>query len=119
MNVKETAELTGIPADLLAKMRTRKTSTLQSGPPYTKKYNKNGVPRIIYNKHQVMRWMSKRNVLITAGEASRILGIERLEILAVKGVKRFDIHFGFIVVDTTKNLFLLVLKNKPRKKNAG
>lgn len=111
MNTKQTAELTGIPAEMLHRLRTRNsTTTLHSGPPFSRRIDKNGVYHYTYNKTQILSWMKKRNLLITAKEAADLLGITREEVLAVAGVKRFDIRCGFLVINPGKNLFIMVLK---------
>lgn len=112
MNTAQTAELTGIPAETLHRLRTRSsTTTLHSGPPYCKRIDKNGVYHYTYNKRDVLAWMKKRNLLLTAKEAADFLNITRDEVLAMTGVKRFDIKCGFIIVNPGKNLFVMVLKN--------
>ena len=110
MNTLETAKFTGISADLLVRMRYRPTSTLRSGPPYSKRYNRNGLLRIVYSKAEVKRWLKQKKFLITAGEAALALGVIRDDILSIRGVKRFDIKNGFIVIRHQKTFTYIVLK---------
>lgn len=115
MNTAETAKLTGIPLELLIKMRNRnQTITLQSGPPYMKKVDKNGIPYFVYHKTQVMAWLAKRNVLITAAEAAQLIGVTRVEVLKIAGIKRFDFRRYLIIVEPKKNRFLMVLKRRKK-----
>jgi hypothetical protein len=110
MTTEETSKLTGIPLDLLISMRTRRTSTLQSGPPFSRVVDKDGTPIFKYNKAHVKSWMKNRNALITAAEAAKMIGITREEILNITGIKRFDFPHGSIVIKPTDNLFVFVLK---------
>lgn len=115
MNTTETARFTGIPKDLLIAMRNRnQTVTLQSGPPYTKRIDKDGVPQFSYNKTQVTRWLAKRNVLITAAEAAKVIGVLTSEILKITGIKKFEFRRYFIVVQPSQNRFVMVLKGKKK-----
>lgn len=118
MNTQECAEFTGIPAEFLHRVRTRNcTTTLFGGPPFSKRIDRNGQPKIVYNKAQVSAWMRKRNLLVTAAEAASILNIEREEILNIQGPKRFDLKHGFLVVNPGKNQFVLVLRRKRELSN--
>jgi hypothetical protein len=68
----------------------------------------------VYNKKNVMAWMKKRNLLITAAEAAKQIGITRNQLLAISGTKRFDFRKGSIVVQPSKNLFVWVLKRSKK-----
>lgn len=114
MTPTECSKFTGIPLDVLISIRNRPTSTLQSGPPYSQVYDSNGVPRIVYNKRKVSSWMKNRNLLITAGEAAKMIGITRFQLLSITGVKRFDFRKGSVVVQPSKNLFVFFLKRKKK-----
>lgn len=114
MTPSECSKLTGIPLDLLISIRNRPTSTLQSGPPYCQVVGANGIPKIVYNKTNVLKWMKQRNLLITAAEAAKQIGITRNQLLAISGIKRFDFKKGSIVVQPAKNLFVWVLKRSKK-----
>lgn len=112
MNTKETAEITGIPAELLIRMRTRETRTRKSGPPYCKKVGKDGMPRYVYSKPEVRTWLKSRNCLITPADAALILGLHRDDILAIHGIRSFTVrkktHSGTVVVDNSTRVYVWI-----------
>lgn len=123
MNTKECSEFTGIPETTLERMRTRVTTTWRQGPPFAKVVDKDGITHVRYTKAGVLRWMKKRNLLLTALEAATLLGITRDEILAIHGLRRFDLKIGYLLVEAKKNMFTLVLDKakaaKETKKRAS
>lgn len=117
MNTFEAAKFTGIPEDLLIKMRDRPTSTLRSGPPYSKKVDKQGLVSYIYSKQDLKRWMKLGAVRITAAEASRLLGVDRKEIINIHQFVRIQIgpNKGSVLIYPAKNIFLFLPPNRPTK----
>src|SRR6476661_1370263 len=103
MNTKETAKLTGIPEDILIRMRARETRSLKSGPPYSKKMDKSGAVTYVYNKAEVQKWLKFRRCLITAADAAVILNCAREDILAIYGLQSIPVrtkrYKGRLVVD--------------------
>jgi len=114
LNTMQAAEYTGIPADLLAKMRVRPTTTLQS-PPFRRVLNKEGVPQYCYSKAELKDWMAKRNCLLTAGEAAMALGISRDELLSLSsGSYKVGKSGAVVVVYPNKNIYLFRSAQKLR-----
>lgn len=109
MNTYEAAIFTGVPAELLIKMRTRMTSTLRSGPPYRKAMDKKGNVSYTYNKRDLTRWAKLSSCLITAGEAALLLGVTREEL--INSVQNFVCiaigpNKGSVLIAPSKNLFM-------------
>lgn len=109
MNIQQTSKLTGIPTDVLLRMRDRKNLSLLSGPPFHKLMSKSGVPVYEYNLKEVREWMRLKRGRITAGDAATIMGVSREEILGIHGVESFRIqneYDGRLVVNNTRNLYI-------------
>lgn len=118
MNTLEASEFLGIPANILAKMRYRPTSTLQAGPPFEKKYVK-GKPTVVYKMSSLKAWLKMRSCLLTAGEAAELLGVSRDEILNMVG--SYEVAGGNLVVYPTRNVYLFQSQrrlNEIKKKRA-
>jgi len=104
MNTLEASEYTGIPLDILIRMRTRVTSTLRSGPPYERKFVE-GKLQYVYRKAPLDRWLKTRRCLLTAGEGAQLLGISRDEILNMVG-KVVVPSGGYIYIYPTRNMYV-------------
>lgn len=115
MNTLEASRFTGIPAETLIRMRTRITSTLQSGPPFKRSLNEDGHSVFSYTKRDLQAWMKARNCLLTAGEAANIMGITRLEILDLSGSFNLGKGAGTLVIYPNKNIYLFKSPKMLRK----
>lgn len=114
MNTIETAKYTGIPAEVLIRMRARETRTLKNGPPFCKTIGKNGETVYVYWKKDVKQWMKMRRCLITAGDAALIMDIHREELLDIHGVTGIDIRRkkfkGKLIIDNPRNVYIWLPK---------
>src|SRR6266436_1554899 len=112
MNTKQTAKMTGIPEQILIRMRARETTSLKSGPPFCKKMGKEGEIEYSYHKADVQRWMKARNCLITAADAARILGCSREDILSIYGLQSLPIRArgfnGRLLINNGKNIYVWI-----------
>lgn len=110
MNTSETAKYTGIPAEVLVRMRARETRSRKSGPPFCKVLSAVGDAEYVYSKREIKQWLRLRNCLITAGDAAVILGLHREDILSIHGVQSFTVkkrgYRGRLVVDNTRKIYI-------------
>ncbi len=110
MNTAQAAKLTGIPSELLIRMRARETKSLKSGPPYAKTLNPEGAVAYTYSKADVERWMKMRRCAITAADAAVVLGCSRDEILAIYGLQSIPIknkgYEGKLLIDNGKSIYI-------------
>lgn len=119
MNLRETAKLTGIPEQLLVRMRCRENRTLRGGPPYCRKIAKNGSVDYVYNRREVERWMRVRNCSITAADAASFLDISRFDLL--KNYKSGSIEIrtkdykGTLFIDNGKNIYIWIPLRRKRR----
>ena len=110
MNITEVSELTGIEVALLRHMRARESITFHSGPPYCKTLSPKGDTLYVYKKTEVLNWIKRRRFRVTAGDAAKILGISRMELLRVY---RHSLHSwedpkGKLVINVARNIFIWV-----------
>lgn len=121
MNTTQTAKLTGIPEDLLVRMRARETRTLKGGPPYCRKVNKDGTVVYTYDRREVQSWMRLKRCLITAGDAAALLETSRDEILKIFGLRSIPLRAkgkkGTLIVDNGRNVYIWVPNVTKKGKN--
>lgn len=111
MNTTEAAALTGIPAMLLRRMRSRESRTLRGGPPYEYRLSSKGTMKYSYAREAVEQWMKTRNCIITQGDAAMLLECSRDEIGDYYGLRSFEIRGkskGKLIIDNGKNLFIWI-----------
>lgn len=115
MNTAEVAKLTGIPQELLTRLRARESRSLKCGPPFCKTLDRTG-PKYVYDRKEVLKWMKLRNCLITAGDAALIKNVMREVILNISGLKSFDIrrkdYKGKLIIDNAKSVYIWVPKRR-------
>ena len=96
-------------------MRTRESNSLKSGPPFHKVLTVSGDLIYVYIKSEIVKWMKIRNCLITAADAAELMGISRDEVLAIYGLKGFNISYdgklkGRLIINNGKNQYIWVPK---------
>lgn len=110
MNTKQTAQLTGIPALLLRRMRCRESVSLRNGPPHHRSINyKTGGLKFTYDRDEVVAWMKMRRCIITQGDAAALMGCSRDEISNYYGQRSFELRGkknGKLIVNNGKNFFM-------------
>lgn len=119
MNIQQTANMTGIPADTLIRMRARDTRSNLSGPPFHKTMGKSGMPVYTYKAAEVREWMRIKLCQVTAGDAANIMGISRDEIMVYSGIKAFKIdneYKGRLVINNARNQYIWLPEKNNRKK---
>lgn len=119
MNVQQTSKMTGLPVETLIKMRSRDTTSLISGPPYTKTMGKGGQTVYVYKAAEVRNWLRIKLCQVTAGDAANIMGISRDEIMAIHGIKAFKVtgeYQGRLIVNNTNRIYIWLPAKNNRKK---
>jgi hypothetical protein len=110
MNTIQAAAYVGLTPEVLIKMRTRITSTLNSGPPFKKEIDGDGRTIHVYLKRDLDRWMRMTCCRLTAWEAAILLGISRLEIEDLPpGIYPLPTKKGVLAIYPTKRVY--VFKN--------
>jgi hypothetical protein len=111
MNTKQTEQLTGIPAILLRRLRSRESMTLRGGPPYRRRLTSKGTMGYTYDRAEVTQWMQLKRCLITQGDAAVLMDCSRDEISRYYGLRSFEIRGkknGKLIIDNGKNFFMWV-----------
>ncbi len=119
MNIQQTAKMTGVPVEILIKMRSRDTTSMLSGPPYTKTLGKGGETLYVYNAAEVRKWLKIKLCQVTAGDAANIMGVSRDDIVAIHGIKAFKIsgeYDGRLIVNNTNRIYIWLPAKNNRKK---
>lgn len=119
MNLAQTSKMTGIPEFLLIRLRARETTSLRSGPPYCKVLTKNGDMDYVYDRKAVREWMKMRRCLITAGDAAKMLGMSREDLLKIFGQTRFYLrtkeYYGKLIINNSKNIYIWLPREEFKK----
>jgi hypothetical protein len=112
MNISEVANLIGLDIYLLRHMRARESITLKSGPPFCKTIDAVGNTKYVYKKTEVMKWLKRKHFRITAGDAAKILGISRDELMGDyrQGLHSWENPKGKLIVEVRKNIFIWMPK---------
>lgn len=111
-NTTEAAKFTGVPADILIKMRTDSTRGMDTrGPPFCRVL-KGKQMTYEYKERELIKWLKTKNCRITANDAAYILQISRTQVLALFGLQRHRVGNGDLVIDSAKNFFMYLPKKK-------
>jgi hypothetical protein len=122
-NTAEAAKFTGIPAEILHRMRTDSTRGYDKrGPPYCRIMNKDekydclDEMNYVYREKDLIEWMKSKNCNITANDAAFILGISRTQVLNFFGIKTYKTPIGEVLICRAKNFFMFTSKKQAKMK---
>ncbi len=106
LTTKQTARLTGIPLDLLIKMRLRNASvSLNSSPPFERILNRFGAVEYVYHKAKVEQWMKTKCCRITAAETAFLLNLTRLEVESLPAGS-YSLNYGSVIAYPGKHIYI-------------
>ena len=115
-NTKEAAKFTGIPVDILIRMRSDSTrGEDRRGPPHRRLVTQEGA-YYRYSEKELIEWMQTRNIMLTANDCAFILEISRTKVLKLFGLHRQKVGNGEIVIHSAKNFFLYITKKQLKLK---
>jgi hypothetical protein len=112
-NTAQAARFTGIPAEILVRMRTDSTRGNDTrGPPFCRIIKDDKRMTYQYKERELIKWLKTKLCKITANDAAYILQISRTQVLALFGLQRMKVGNGEIVINSAKNFFLYLPKKK-------
>ena len=111
INTENACKITGLSLEVMVRMRGRETTTQLSGPPFRKTFKENGTSLYLYALKELRKWCKERkSILLTAKDASIMLGISREELLKRTGLSSEDVNSGVLYIDNKNNLYVFKRK---------
>ena len=109
VTAKRASELTGLPLDVLIRMRSRPSGTLKSSPPFRHRKDESGNSIYDYPEKELRAWIKKQHGSLTKKEAAMTLGVQTDDL---QDNRTYKMDSGDLIVYPRKNLFIWVGKDR-------